>query len=295
MAGSWLIAAVVIGLAQQAAIDLARVYLRSGAIDKARAHVEAAIARRESAALRNLQGAIEARRGNIAGAAEAYRRAVEIDPTEAFVFDLGEHFLRYRGFDDAVKIFEYGLGRYPRAARLHVGLGIARYSLGEYDAAVESLCRAVDLDPADPRPLTFLGELHDVSPAMAEEVTRRLEGFVERYPANAQANYYYALSLWKRYLNQPLDSARAAAEKHLRTAIALDPRHAAAQFQLGLLLEDTGRLPGAIAAYNRAVRLDRSHRKAHYRLAQLYSRTGDRAAAQRYLQLFQQLQTTQAK
>ena len=37
--------------------------------------------------------------------------------------------------------------RHPQSARLHVGLGIAQYSRGEYQDAVQSFCDAADLAP----------------------------------------------------------------------------------------------------------------------------------------------------
>jgi hypothetical protein len=48
--------------------------------------------------------------------------------------------------------------RFPRAARLHVRLAIARYSRGAFEDAIRSLSAAADLDPDDSRPCLFQGD-----------------------------------------------------------------------------------------------------------------------------------------
>ena len=88
---------------------------------------------------------------------------------------------------------------------------MALYSLRRYDEAVERLCQAVDLDPRDTKALDFLGKMHDISPQYASHVAERLAHFVELYPTNAAANYYYALTLGNR------------GESYLQKAVQLDP------------------------------------------------------------------------
>src|SRR5947208_12079162 len=89
------------------------------------------------------------------------------------------------------------IARYPQSARLHVGLGIAQYSQGQYKDAVQSFCEAADLAPSDPRPYQFLGEMYGVAPGLGPEITERLARFVKVQPRNALAHFHYALSLWK--------------------------------------------------------------------------------------------------
>lgn len=55
-------------------------------------------------------------------------------------------------------------------------------------AAVQSLCQAVDLNPADAKALSVLGKMYDISPETADEVTKRLARFVELYPDSSQTN-----------------------------------------------------------------------------------------------------------
>jgi len=77
--------------------------------------------------------------------------------------------------------------------------------------------------------------------------------------------------------------APAAAEKHYRAALKADPEHETAAFNLGVALEDLGRMREAVEAYELALALDPENTDAHYNLAGLYERRGDKATALRHL------------
>jgi tetratricopeptide (TPR) repeat protein len=161
---------------------------------------------------------------------------------------------------------------------MRVGLGVALYASEEYDEAIKVLCEAVDLAPNDPKPLTFLGMARRVSPELAQQVDDRLEGFAERYPENPAANYEYAMSLWDRKGGEEgknLDQI----EKLLRKAIATAPEWFEPHYQLGLLYESELRYVEAIRETRRASALEPAFRPAHFRLAGLYKRIGDKQHA----------------
>lgn len=63
-----------------------------------------------------------------------------------------------------------------------------------------------------------------------------------------------------------------AAEKHYRLAVAADARYALAYFDLGNVLDETGRIEEAIVAYRTAVQLAPTYADAHYNLALAYER-----------------------
>lgn len=274
-----------------AGYDLARALLEIGNPDDARAVVRQMLDRKDSSELHNLLGDIEERAGHLAAAAEEFQRAAHMDATEEHLFDWGNIHLRLRGFDNAFEVFAAAVARYPQSARLHIGLGIAQYSRGNYRAAVESFCRAVDIDPSDPRPYDFLGEIYGIAPDLGPEVTERLAGFVTAHPQNANAHLYYALSLWKGQRpaadSTPIDVARV--ESLLRKAVALDPALARGFLELGILLSDQKRYEEAIAPLLRATQLEPDAAQTHYRLAQAYRRTGRTTLAEESLEKFQQL------
>ena len=270
--------------------DLAVAYLETGALDAARQQVRRMLEAKETAELLNLLGDVDARAGDYAAAAVGYQRAAHLAPTEEHLFDWGDNLLRLRAYGDAVDVFTASIRRHPTSARLHIGLGIAQYSRGRHEEAVASFCTAADLAPADPRPYPFLGEMYGVSPAQSDEITKRLARFVALKPADANGQYYYAMSLWRAPAPASGDGPDLArVEALLRKAMALDARHAKARVQLGILLSEQHRWREAIQPLRAAIGLEPDLAQAHFRLAQAYRRTGQTALADRELATFETL------
>jgi tetratricopeptide (TPR) repeat protein len=273
--------------------DLAVAYLETGRLDAAREQVRRMLAAKETGGLLHLQGDIDARAGDYVAAAVGYQRAAHLEPTEPHLFDWGNNLLQLRAYDDAADVFTASLRRHPRSPRLHVGLGIAHYSRGRHEDAVTAFCEAADIDPADPRAITFLGEMYGVVPSRSEEITRRLARFVSLKPRDANGRYYYAMSLWR---GQPAGATPdlATVEALLRRAVALDRSHAKARLQLGILLSEQRRWREAIVLLQAAAALEPRLAQAHFRLAQAYRRTGQTELADRSLATFEALQEKDA-
>ena len=269
--------------------DLALARLETKDLDGARKLLTEMLARQDRSELHNLLGDVEEAAGRTDEAEKQYERAARMDPSEKNLFDLGTDLLRHHAYQQALTVFQYAGGKYPQTARIQVGLGVALYSAGKYDDAVETLCRAVDLDPRDTKALDFLGGMYDVSPELADQVTKRLERFAELYPNNAAANYYYALSLRKRNLTPGVAGPRQKVEALLKKSVALRADFAPAHFQLGLLYSDEGRAGDAIGEFEQAVRLDPGLKSAHYHLAQLYAQQGNTARSRAEFQVFKTL------
>jgi tetratricopeptide (TPR) repeat protein len=269
--------------------DLALALIQTGKLDHAREQVRRLLSVKETGELHNLLGNLEERAGNLAGASEEYQRAAHMDATEEHLFDWGNNLIQLRAFEPATQVFTAAIVRHPQSARLHVGLGIAQYSRGQYEEAVKSFCQAVDLAPLDPRPYQFLGEMYGVAPELAGEVTRRLARFVKTQPRNALAHFHYALSLWKGQpaASQPADMRRV--EALFRRALALDPGLTKGFLELGILLSDQHRYQEAIQELRHAIRLEPDLAQAHYRLAQAYQRTAQKALAAKELEIFERL------
>ena len=269
--------------------DLALARLETKDLAGARKLLAEMLSRQDRSELHNLLGDVEEAAGRVDEAGKQYELAARMDPSEKNVFDLGTDLLRHHAYVQALTVFQYAAPKYPQSARLHVGLGIALYSTGKYADAVETLCRAVDLDPRDTKALDFLGGMYDVSPELADEVTNRLARFVELYPNNAAANYYYALSLRRRNLTPGLAGSQQNVESLLKKSVALRSDFAAAHFQLGLLYSDEDRVREAISELEEATRLSPGLKSAHYRLAQLYEQQGKTELARREFQVFRSL------
>lgn len=273
------------------AYNLALALLQGGGLNEARQIVLTLLKANDTGELHNLLGDIEESAGNLIVAAGEFQRAAHMDATEEHLFDWGNNLLRLRSAENALAVFNASVLRFPASARLQIGLGIAQYSRGQYREAVTSFCRAADLDPSDPRPYHFLGEIYGVAPDLESEVTERLAGFVKARPDNAPAHLYYALSLWKGQRttadSAPVDLSRV--ETLLRRAVTLDPSLARGFLELGILLSEQGRHKDAIEHLQSATRLEPAHAQARYRLAQAYRRTGRIDLAEEQMKIFEQL------
>jgi tetratricopeptide (TPR) repeat protein len=261
----------------------ARALLEAGEATRAVEVVRGVLPRRDTAAVRHLLGdALEAA-GDLLGAAEEFQKAAHADPSEENLFDWGNCLLQLRAYVPATDVLAEAVRRFPRSARLQVGLGIVRYARGQFEDAIRAFAAAADLEPDDERPYLFLGEMYGVSASLAPEVTKRLARFVEAQPGHALGQFFYAMSLWK---GTPGAAPSPEVLVHLKKAVALDPRLAKAHFQLGVFYEDEGKYAEAISALEEAVRLEPSMAQAHYRLAQAYRRTGQEERAAKALEEF---------
>ncbi len=273
--------------------DLALTYFRLNDLTKARNAVQTLLKTKLTAELYTLLGDIEDKANKLEAAAEEYQRAARLDESEDRLLDFGNSLIKIGAYDGAVQIFYYSLKKYPQSAKLRVGLGITHYTGGRYAEAVKMLCEAVDLDPTDARSFVFLGEMYGVAPELAEEVTKRMAQFVQLFPQNAQAHFYYAVSLWQGQSGAQADMTKV--ERLLRTAITLAPKLSSAHLELGVLLAEQQKNIEAITALRTAIKLKPEVAKAHYRLMQLYQRTGQRELAAQELQLYQQLKARETK
>ena len=174
------------------------------------------------------------------------------------------------------------------------GLGVALYASGSYEEAARRLCDASDLKPADPAPYLFLAKMEKAAPAPLPCVEQKLARFVGDQPGNALALYYYAMTLCKRERGSENPAGLQKAETLLEKALAIDPKLDEAYLQLGILYSARGGLEQAIAAYKRAIETNPHLGEAHYQLGMAYKRIGEPSKAQQELQIYEQVEKTEA-
>lgn len=269
--------------------ELARAYAHTGQYERARAQIRTLLARQDKSELHHLLGEVEEGSGRPLEAVREYRRAVELNPSESNVFDWGAELLAHRAIEPAIQVFTMGSRIFPRSVRLLAGLGVAWYAGGSYDQAVRRLCEASDLSPNDPEPYLFLGKMQSAESKPPEELVERLERFVKLQPENALANYYYALCLWKQRKGPEDSQDLTRVESLLEKAVRLDPKLGVGYLQMGILYAERQDSPMAISAFQKSIEVSPGLEEAHYRLAQVYKRSGETRKAQEELKLYQQI------
>jgi tetratricopeptide (TPR) repeat protein len=279
------------------AYDLALANAHAGSDQRARDQVQALLLHYDKAELHHLLGDADEKMGYSLDAVREYQRAAELDPSEPYLFDWGSELLLHHAPEPALAVFANGNRLFPRSVRMLVGVGAAWFAHGSYDQAVQRICEASDLNPDDSTPYLFLGKMQSSESAFSEKTVEKLHRFVLQQPDNAEANYYYAVGLWK-LRKGPQDTASAAqVETLLSNAVRLDPKLAAAYLQLGALHSEQKDYPRAISDYQRAIRADPQMQmeEAHYRLAQAYRQIGDATKAEAELHTYDQIAKASAE
>jgi tetratricopeptide (TPR) repeat protein len=134
-------------------------------------------------------------------------------------------------------------------------------------------------------------EARDAGPELDADDWYELGLDLEAYAlTEARSAYERALELDPRHADAHVNLGRIlhdagdprAAESHYRAALEAGP-HATAAFDLGVALEDQGRLDESANAYDRALVWDPDLVDAHYNLARLLETRGEPVAALRHL------------
>ncbi|HET7440204.1 MAG TPA: tetratricopeptide repeat protein, partial [Terriglobales bacterium] len=241
----------------------------------------------DEAEIHHLLGEVREKLGDPLAAVREYQRAAELEPSESNLFDWGAELLLHGASEPAIEVFGKGTRVLPGSVRMLVGLGVALYSRGSVQEAAARLCNATDVNPADPTPYPFLSQTINPEFANSAGIVERLARFARLQPENAQANYYYALGLWKRRTSpqgrEDLGQIRSLLEK----AVRLDPTLGAAYLQLGISYSEQGDSAKAISAYEKAIAATPQLPEAHYRLAQAYRQAKETSKAQQELAAFQ--------
>lgn len=247
----------------------------------------------DSAELHALLGEIAESEGRPLDAVREYQRAAEMDPSEGNMFAWGAELLLHRAFEPASEVFTKGHVRYPQSSRTLIGLGVTSYARGVADEAAQQLAAACDVKPADPTPYVFLGKMQSAEKTEPPGWTERLKRFAQLQPENSLAHYYYAVALTK---GGDAAGHSDAIESSLLKAVQLDPHLGDAYLQLGILYAQRKDFARAEAAYEKAIANTPLPDEAHFRLAEAYRLTGDRAKAHDEIAQYEKIskQKTQA-
>jgi len=197
--------------------------------------------------------------GRPADAEEAYRAVLAADPASRGAWlNLGNVLAEQGKGDEAVDAYRQALVSDPDNAGLLRNLGAVLHQQGKLDDAIAHYRRATVLAPDDDAALRCLGiALHEAG--QLEEAAK-----VYRQTALDPGDHIILSNLAACLcdLGQH-DEAMAASD----LALAIEPDHAPAHTNRGIILEMCGDLDGAIAAHRRAVEIDPAYSKGHANLA----------------------------
>jgi tetratricopeptide (TPR) repeat protein len=212
--------------------------------------------------------------GNRTQSIAAFQRSAALDTSVENQFVCGMGLIGVGASEQAAKLFAGAASSHPDSARLWMGLGVAQDLQQRKLEAIDSLLRAIDIDPAYMPSYSFLAGLADVASDSGTQIRKRLAALVVTHPESAAAHYDYALALWKQRTNDTGTKSFADIVSQLNLALSREPQMARAHFQLGVVYMETGDLRDAEGELQKTVMLEPDDAEAHYRLAQVEERNG---------------------
>lgn len=250
--------------------------------------------KQQGADLHRMLGDLDEKLEDPLAAVREYERAAALDGSEQNYFAWGAELLLHRAAAPAIEVFGKGARLHPESARMLSGLGAALYTSGSAEDAAKRLCEASDLNRANSAAYLFLGKIQEAAAAALPCAEEKLARFAQEQPANALANYYYAVALWKRDRGSTDADSLRRVQALLEKASAMDAKLDVAYLQLGNLQFARGAFPEAITAYQRAIAANPDGSQAHYRLGQAYKRNGEDAKAEVEIDKYKELDQTEA-
>ena len=192
--------------------------------------------------------------------------------------DLGE-------FEQAISEYRKAIALNPNSPIIYNRLGVAYSELKQYDAALDAYQKALALSPMTAEPYYNMGLVY----LKQGDLPRALKAFKRATTINAEWEDAYT-GLGEVYLKQG-DLGQAA--HAYRQATRLNPNgNPNAILGLGKTYVKQGRLDDAITAVEKAIEIQVDNTEAHYQLAQIYVKRGDRKKAASAMAFFKVLRQT---
>ncbi len=207
-------------------------------------------------------GTCQVKTGNTTEASVTYEQVLAVDPQEIRVYKmLGEMYLQQKKQDQAVSVYRKYLEKQPKDYAVAYFVGQNAYKNKNYDDAVRYFAMVAGEDARKASYLNLYAQacLQNKDYNKAKELLRQLAAQEPGNPDIYKSLYEIALH----------DNAKETAIAYLKKYIALNPRDAQAQKDLGDYLYDQKDLSGAFIAYRTALSLDPSIKGIYKRYSEL--------------------------
>jgi protein O-GlcNAc transferase len=230
-------------------------------------------ARAQAEAL-NRAGNAQKAQGDLPGATERYRRALQLTPDYASArYNLGLILHDTGAYEEAEACFRSLYQLDGRDADVLIHLGALLYRRGALEEAERMYRLALELRPEDPHVWLLLGKVCRETPAKMDEAASCLAHSIGLRPEGEAHNILGNLCQDQGRLDEAIG--------HYREATRLAPDDAMAPNNLGCALVRKGNLDEAIRLFRRVIRLQPEFADGHFNLGSAYSLQGLHAEALR--------------
>jgi tetratricopeptide (TPR) repeat protein len=197
--------------------------------------------------------------GDKVRAKAAYERALQKDPQDPLAHaGMGRALAAQGNLAGARKELELALAQVDTDASIDFEYGSLLRRLGESDAALEALRKAVKLDSKEPRYRARFGALL-VERGQFEDAEQQLRQAVLMNDRSAEALFFLARALaGRKNLSDAVDT--------MKKAVEIDADNGEYLYHLGLIYEAGQQVQDAIEAFSRAIERDKRNADAYEHL-----------------------------
>jgi tetratricopeptide (TPR) repeat protein len=220
-----------------------------------------------------------------AKAADLLRTDPKLPSDPALQYAFGLALVRSDRAKEAETIFSRVLTQYPDVPELNVVVGQIHAAQGDYDAAIASLRRAIELKRDVAEAHAALGDIY-MRQGNLGAAASSLRDELAAHPRNVRARQTLATVL-------DLDGRADEAIKELRAIVAVRPTYADARYLFGKILLARGATAEALDHLEVAARLAPEDANIHYQLGQAYQRLGRAEPAAREFEIYKRLKDKQ--
>ena len=192
---------------------LGMAYLRTKEVERGQVLIDRILRHGDSAQASVLMGVAKRGAGDMKGAVDDLKRAVELDPELPGVHGLyGQALLSIGSPDLARREFEAELSRNPLDFDANLNLGVLLRNEQDYDQALRYLARALGVRPGD---LATRYQIASIALARQDVInaTAMLEGIVKEAPTFVEAHVALATAYYRQQRKADGDRERAIVEQ----------------------------------------------------------------------------------
>lgn len=269
--------------------NLALAQLKASHLDDALATAENLRKTTDSAELEDLIGDIQEARGESLLAVRSYQAAVALAPNEEkYRLSLAVDLIRHKSFAPARAVLKQAEELYPNSWRIQVALGMVAYFAGSPEDATRTLFKAADVAAEPEAALNYLGRVQmDQSGVPDPAALTRLCEYGDAHPNAGRLQFYCAALLFRRdYLSQDRSHSDEILRRLNAAAKSLS-NEASPHCQLGKAYRWLDRWQEALRQSETCASMDPNSADAHYRLAQIYQRLGQKQRSEQEMKLYE--------
>ncbi|HVU22475.1 MAG TPA: tetratricopeptide repeat protein [Opitutus sp.] len=175
--------------------------------------------------------------------------------------------------EESVQAYRDAVAIVPNDAFLNYSLGYGLLALGHREEAIGYLHRSLTLQPTFPKTLILLGQLAFEAGDL-EGARRYWQPLYDSHPEQAMARHFLGLYHLRAGEAAADQKDAAAAEKHYRDGIAVDPKNAELNVNLGVLCLIQGRIADALVPFEAFHQLRPKDPQSSLFLGQTYAQLG---------------------